>query len=159
MRCAAVWLSTTNWSSWCLLDVFGVGAVFGGLAVETLRLLPIRPVMVGIVIASGLALLPFGFEVPTAVAVACFTIGGAFYGPFAALSVTLMLAKSPPEHLAAMLAARSAALHTASPLGTALGGPLTMALGPRATLAGPGLATADSEPSQPSGCWPAAENR
>ena len=58
-----------------------------------------------------------------------------------ALSVTLMQAKSPPQHLAAMLAARSAALLTASPLGTALGGPLTTALGPRATLGGSGLAT------------------
>jgi predicted MFS family arabinose efflux permease len=52
-----------------------------------------------------------------------------------------MQAKSPPQHLAAMLAARSAALLTASPLGTALGGPLTTALGPRATLGGSGLAT------------------
>jgi predicted MFS family arabinose efflux permease len=40
-----------------------------------------------------------------------------------------------------MLAARSAVLLTASPLGTALGGPLTTALGPRATLGGSGLAT------------------
>jgi hypothetical protein len=59
---------------------------------------------------------------------ACFTLGGAIYGPFVALSVTLMQAKSPPQHLAAMLAARSAAL-------------LTTALGPRATLGGSGLAT------------------
>jgi O-antigen/teichoic acid export membrane protein len=40
-----------------------------------------------------------------------------------------------------MLAARSAVLLTASLLGTALGGPLTTALGPRATLGGSGLAT------------------
>jgi predicted MFS family arabinose efflux permease len=52
-----------------------------------------------------------------------------------------MQAKSPPQHLAAMLAARSAVLLTASPLGTALGGPLITALGPRATLSGSGLAT------------------
>jgi predicted MFS family arabinose efflux permease len=121
--------------------LFGIGAVFGGLAVGALRQLPLWPVMVGIVIAWGLLLLPFGFEVPTAVTVACFTLGGAIYGPFVALSVTLMQAKSPPQHLAAMLAARSAALLTASPIGTALGGPLTMALGPRATLGGSGLAT------------------
>ena len=121
--------------------LFGIGAVFGGLAVGALRQLPLWPVMVGIVVAWGLLLLPFGFDVPTAVTVACFTLGGAIYGPFVALSVTLMQAKSPPEHLAAMLAARSAALLTASPIGTALGGPLTMALGPRATLGGSGLAT------------------
>ncbi|MPZ97393.1 MAG: MFS transporter, partial [Propionibacteriales bacterium] len=121
--------------------LFGIGAVLGGLAVGALRKLPLWPVTVVIVVAWGLALLPFGFGVPTAVTVACFTLGGAIYGPFVALSVTLMQAKSPPQYLAAMLAARSAALLTAAPLGTALGGPLTTALGPRATLGGSGLAT------------------
>jgi MFS family permease len=121
--------------------LFGIGAVLGGLVVGALRQLPLWPVTVGIVVAWGLALLPFGFDVPTAVTVACFTLGGAIYGPFVALSVTLMQAKSPPQHLAAMLAARSAVLLTASPLGTALGGPLTTALGPRATLGGSGFTT------------------
>ena len=121
--------------------LFGIGAVLGGLAVGALRQLPLWPVMVAIVVLWGLALLPFGFDVPTAVTVACFTLGGAIYGPFVALSVTLMQAKSPPQHLAEMLAARSAALLTASPLGTALGGPLTAVLGPRATLGASGLAT------------------
>jgi hypothetical protein len=96
--------------------LFGIGAVLGGLAVGALRQLPLWRVTVVIVVAWGLALLPFGFDVPTAVTVACFTLGGAIYGPFVALSVTLMQAKSPPQHLAAMLAARSAALLTASPL-------------------------------------------
>jgi MFS family permease len=121
--------------------LFGIGAVLGGLAVGALRQLPLWPVTIGIVIAWGLALLPFGLDVPTAVTVACFMLGGAIYGPFVALSVTLMQAKSPPQYLAAMLAARSAVLLTASPLGTALGGPLTTTLGPRATLGGSGLAT------------------
>ena len=121
--------------------LFGVGAVLGGLAVGALRRLPLWPVTVVIVIAWGLTLLPFGLGAPTAVTVVCFTLGGAIYGPFVALSVTLMQAKSPPRHLAAMFAARSAVLLTAAPLGTALGGPLTTALGPRATLGGSGLAT------------------
>jgi predicted MFS family arabinose efflux permease len=121
--------------------LFGIGVVLGGLAVGALRQLPLWPVTVAIVVGWGLSLLPFGFDVPTAVTVACFTLGGAIYGPFVALSVTLMQAKSPPPHLAAMLAARSAALLTASPLGAALGGPLTTALGPRATLGGSGFAT------------------
>jgi len=121
--------------------LFGIGAVLGGLAVGALRQLPLWPVTVVIVIGWGLTLLPFGLDVPAAVTVASFTLGGVIYGPFVALSVTLMQAKSPPQHLAAMLAARSAALLTASPLGTALGGPLTTALGPRATLGGSGVAT------------------
>jgi len=121
--------------------LFGVGAVLGGLTVGALRHLPLWPVTIVIVVAWGLALLPFGLHVPTAVTVACFTLGGAIYGPFVALSVTLMQSKSPPGQLASMLAARSAVLLTASPLGTALGGPLTTVLGPRATLGGSGLAT------------------
>ncbi|NUS09678.1 MAG: MFS transporter [Nonomuraea sp.] len=121
--------------------LFGLGAVLGSLAVGALQRLPLWPVTVGIVTAWGLVLVPFGAGAPTAVTVACFTLGGAIYGPFVALSVTLMQAKSPPQHLAAMLAARSAVLLTASPLGTALGGPLATALGPRVTLGGSGLAT------------------
>ena len=121
--------------------LFGIGAVLGGLAVGALQQLPLWPVTITIVVGWGLSLLPFGLGVPTAVTVACFTLGGAIYGPFEALSVTLMQAKAAPEHLAAMLAARSAVLLTGSPLGTALRGPLTTALGPRATLGGSGLAT------------------
>ncbi|WP_220040066.1 hypothetical protein [Nonomuraea aridisoli] len=121
--------------------LFGVGALLGGLAVGALRRLPLWPVTVAIVVGWGLALLPFGFDVPVAVTVACFALGGLIYGPFVALSLTLMQAKAPPRHLAAMLAARSAAPLTASPPGTAIGGPLTAALGARATLGGSGLAT------------------
>lgn len=121
--------------------LFGIGAVVGGLAIGTLRQLPLWPVTLAIMVGWGLALVPFGLPVPTAVTVASFTLGGAIYGPFVPLSVTLMQATSPPEHLTSMLAARSAALLTASPLGTALGGPLTAAWGPRATLGGSGVAT------------------
>jgi MFS family permease len=121
--------------------VFGVGAVLGSLCVGALRQLPLWPTTVGIVIAWGAVLLPFSLPVPTPITVACFGLGGAIYGPFVALSMTLMQATAPPEHLSTMLAARAAALITAAPLGTALGGPLTAAFGPRATIGGSGLAT------------------
>jgi MFS family permease len=122
--------------------LFGIGAVVGGLAVGGLRRLPLWPVVVAIVILWGLLLLPFWVGgAPTALTVACFTVGGAVYGPFVPLSMTLMQAQAPPAELAAMLAARSAVLLTASPLGTALGGPLANALGARTTLGGSGLAT------------------
>lgn len=121
--------------------VFGLGAVVGGLAVGSLRRLPLWPVIVAIVVGWGLMLVPFAFGAPTPATVACFAVGGAVYGPFIPLSVTLLQQKAPPQHLAGLLAARTAALLTASPVGTMLGGPLTTALGPRATLAGSGLAT------------------
>ena len=47
--------------------LFGIGAVLGALAVGALRQLPLWPVTVAIVVAWGLTLLPFGFDVPTAV--------------------------------------------------------------------------------------------
>jgi hypothetical protein len=46
-------------------------AARGGLAVGALRQLPLWPVTVVIVVGWGLSLLPFGFDVPTAVTVAC----------------------------------------------------------------------------------------
>jgi len=83
--------------------MFGVGAVLGGLAVGALRQLPLWPVTVGIVTGWGLALLPFGFDVPGPHG-RLLHARRRDYGPFVALSVTLMQAKSPPQHLAAMLA-------------------------------------------------------
>ncbi|WP_460626688.1 MFS transporter [Intrasporangium mesophilum] len=121
--------------------LFGIGAVVGGLTVGALRRLPIWPVTIAIVVGWGIMLLPFGLDAPPAVSVTSFALGGLIYGPFVALSVTLVQGASPPQYLAAVLAARSAVLLTASPLGTALGGPLTTAFGPRATLVGSGLVT------------------
>src|SRR6185436_14314357 len=69
--------------------LFGIGAVLGGLTVGGLRQLPLWPVTIAIVILWGLCLVPFGLDVPTAVTVALFTIGGAVYGPFVPISVTL----------------------------------------------------------------------
>jgi predicted MFS family arabinose efflux permease len=121
--------------------VFGVGAIVGSLTAGSLRRLPLWPTTVAIVIGWGVMLLPFWADLPTAATVVSFGLGGMIYGPFVALSITLVQGAAPPEHLSTVLAARGAALLTAQPLGTALGGPLTTALGPRATLGTSGLAT------------------
>lgn len=121
--------------------IFGVGAIVGSLVAGSLRRLPLWPTTLAIVVGWGVTLLPFWAHVPVAATVASFGVGGMIYGPFVALSITLVQGTSPPEHLSTVLAARGAALLTASPLGTALGGPVTTALGPRETLGGSGLAT------------------
>ncbi|MFJ2865940.1 MFS transporter [Kitasatospora sp. NPDC087314] len=121
--------------------LFGVGAVVGALAVGALRRLPLWPVTLGIVAGWGLALVPFGLEAPVCVSVTCFALGGVIYGPFTALSFALFQERTPEDWLTTVLAARSAALLTAAPVGTALGGPLTAALGPRPVLAASGIAT------------------
>ncbi|WP_151773889.1 MFS transporter [Streptomyces abyssomicinicus] len=121
--------------------LFSVGAVLGGLAAGMLRRLPLWPAALGIVAGWGAVLLPFGFGAPPSVTVACFALGGLIYGPFTALSFTLFQDRTPEEWLTTVLAVRGAALLASSPLGTALGGPLTAAFGPRAVLASSGAAT------------------
>jgi predicted MFS family arabinose efflux permease len=120
---------------------FGVGAVVGGLTVGALSRLPLWPVTLAIVAGWGCVLVPFGLGAPAAVTLVCFALGGVIYGPFTALSYTLFQDRTPPAWLTTVLAARGAALLTAAPVGTALGGPLTAALGPRPVLAASGLAT------------------
>ncbi|WP_020577107.1 MFS transporter [Actinopolymorpha alba] len=121
--------------------LFGAGAVVGGLAAGALRRLPLWPATLGIVACWGVLLLPFALPLPVPVTLTCFALGGLVYGPFPALSFTLFQSRTPPAHLSSVLAARSAALLTASPVGAALGGPLTTAFGPRAVLTGSGAAT------------------
>ncbi|MET8983604.1 MFS transporter [Streptomyces sp. NPDC004539] len=121
--------------------VFGVGAVLGALAAGALRRLPLWPVTLGIVVGWGLLLVPFGFGAPAGVSLVCFAVGGVIYGPFTALSFTLFQERTPAAWLTTVLAARGAALLTAAPVGTALGGPLTATLGPRGVLGASGAAT------------------
>ncbi|WP_406115969.1 MFS transporter [Streptomyces sp. NBC_01014] len=121
--------------------LFGVGAVLGALSAGALRRFPLRPVTLGIVAGWGLTLVPFGLGVPAGVSLVCFALGGVVYGPFTALSFTLFQDRTPAALLTTVLAVRSAALLTAAPVGTALGGPLTAAMGPRTVLAVSGIAT------------------
>ncbi|MFD8887360.1 MFS transporter [Streptomyces erythrochromogenes] len=121
--------------------LFGAGAVLGGLAAGALRRFPLWPVTLGIVAGWGIALVPFGLGAPAPVTLACFTLGGLVYGPFTALSYTLFQERTPAAWLTTVLAARSAALLTAGPVGTALGGPLIALMGPRGVLAASGIAT------------------
>ncbi|MFF8262209.1 MFS transporter [Streptomyces virginiae] len=121
--------------------LFGAGAVLGGLAAGALRRFPLWPVTLGIVAGWGFTLVPFGLGASAPVTLACFTLGGLVYGPFTALSYTLFQERTPAAWLTTVLAARSAALLTAGPVGTALGGPLIALMGPRGVLAASGIAT------------------
>ncbi|MFI9048152.1 MFS transporter [Streptomyces sp. NPDC053427] len=120
---------------------FGVGAVLGALCAGALRKLPLWPVTLGIVVGWGLTLVPFGLGVSAGVSLVCFALGGVIYGPFTALSFTLFQDRTPAAWLTTVLAARGAALLTAAPVGTALGGPLSAAMEPRQVLAASGIAT------------------
>lgn len=114
--------------------VFGVGASIGSLVAGLTRRLPIWPALLAAVVGWGAALLPMGLVTLTIPAMAGFALGGLLYAPYPALSMTLFQRESTPASLSQVLAARGAVTVLATPLGTALGGPLTSWLGAQRTL-------------------------
>ena len=121
--------------------VFGVGAIIGELAAPYLRRWRVWPTMTGIVLGWGLALVPLGLVTPLWTALAAFFAGAVIWGPWMSLSMGVLQDASPPAALAEVIAARSSLLIVASPVGTALGGPIVAALGARGTLLASALAT------------------
>jgi MFS family permease len=119
---------------------FGVGAILSTLLVGTFRRRATRRIVLAIVAGWGACLVPFGFA-PVAVTLVCVALGGVIYGPFTPLTYALFQSITTPANLPGVLAARSAALIVAAPLGTAIGGPIVAGLGARWTLAASGLAT------------------
>lgn len=119
---------------------FGVGALTSTLLTGALRGRATRTVVLLIVAGWGACLIPFAFA-PTAVTLACFALGGVVYGPFTPLTFALFQSITSTANLPSVLAARSAALIVASPLGTAIGGPLVAGLGAGWTLTASGGAT------------------
>jgi predicted MFS family arabinose efflux permease len=119
---------------------FGVGALVSALVTGTLRNRGIRRVTVLIVAGWGTCLLPFAFA-PAGVTMGCFAVGGLIYGPFIPLTYTLLQSSTPGDRLPMVLAARSAIVMVASPLGTVAGGPLVATLGAAWTLTASGTAT------------------
>jgi predicted MFS family arabinose efflux permease len=120
--------------------LFGSGAVIGALALGATRRLPLWPVMLGIIAAHGLGLLPFALHTSPVPSLIGFAASGIIYGPYSALSFSLLQERAPAAHLTTVLAARTAVLLTASPLGAAFGGCLLARTGPAPLVAGCGIA-------------------
>ncbi len=118
-----------------------MGAVTGELAAPFLRRWPVWPTMTGIVLGWGLALIPLGLPTPLWAGLAAFFAGAVIWGPWTSLSMAVFQDAAPPGALTQVIAARSSLLILASPVGTALGGPLVAALGARGTLLASALAT------------------
>ena len=121
--------------------VFGIGATIGSIVAGVTRRLPVWPVLAAAVIGWGAALGPLGLLRLPVPALACFAAGGLLYAPYPALSATLFQREGPPELLSQVLAARGALTVLATPLGTALGGPLTAWLGAQHALLASAAAT------------------
>lgn len=101
---------------------FGMGAVIGALALGAVRRLPLWPAMLGIIAGHGVGMVPFALTDTALPSLIGFAFAGLVYGPYSALSFTLIQDRAPAELLTTVLAARSAILLTASPLGAAFGG-------------------------------------
>lgn len=119
---------------------FAVGALSSTLLVGMLRGSANRRNVLLIVAGWGACLVPFAFA-PTPVTLVCFAIGGLVYGPFVPLTYALFQSITTTANLPSVLAARSAALIVAAPLGTAIGGPIVAGIGATSTLAASGVAT------------------
>jgi MFS family permease len=119
---------------------FGVGALAATLVAGTFRGHSVPRITLWIVAGWGACLIPFGFA-PVGVTLVCFALGGLIYGPFVPLTYSLFQSATTTANLPAVLAARSALVMLASPLGTAIGGPLVGVLGGSHTLAASGIAT------------------
>jgi MFS family permease len=119
---------------------FGVGALVANLITGTMRGRNLRRITLLIVAGWGACLLPFAFA-PIPVTLVAFAIGGLIYGPFIPLTYALFQSTTTAANLPLVLAARSAIVMVATPLGTAIGGPLVGQLGASGTLAASGLAT------------------
>jgi predicted MFS family arabinose efflux permease len=98
------------------------------------------PVMLGIIAGHGICMLPFAWHTHWAPSLAGFALAGVIYGPYSALSFTLMQERTPAASLTTVLAARNAVVVAASPLGAAAAGPLLDRIGAGAVLVGSGLA-------------------
>jgi len=119
---------------------FGVGALVATLVTGALRAGNMRRTTLLIVVGWGACLLPFAIA-PIPVTVISFALGGLIYGPFIPLTYALFQSATPAANLPAVLAARSAVVMIATPLGTAIGGPLVAGLGASGTLGASGIAT------------------
>ncbi|MCC9306199.1 MFS transporter [Kitasatospora sp. RB6PN24] len=119
---------------------FGAGAVVGALGAGAARRLPLWPTMFAIVAGHGIALLPFTAAHTAVPSLIGFALAGVVYGPYSALSLSLLQDRAPSGSLTTVLAARSAVLITASPLGATLGGLLLNRVAAPVLLGGCGIA-------------------
>ena len=114
---------------------FGIGSLIGAAATGYLHRLRLSTTLLAVVLGFGLAMVPLALGAPTAVSLPAFAVAGAIWAPYTATSMALLQTRTTGDQRAGVLAANSAVLVTAVPVGTALGGPAVDRLGAQTTLA------------------------
>lgn len=119
---------------------FGIGAVTGGFAFGIIRRAPLFTIALVIIAGWGatLAVIPF-VNVPFGIA--AFTLGGLIWAPYPTLITTFLQQQASGRALTTLSAAWTSATMLATPLGTAVGGPLVAGTGAAHALFVSALAT------------------
>jgi predicted MFS family arabinose efflux permease len=119
---------------------FGVGALTGSLAFGTIRRAPLFRVALVIIVAWGatLAVIPI---VNVTLGIAAFTLAGLIWAPYPILISTFLQRQASGRALTTLSAAWTSTTMLATPLGTAIGGPLVAGVGASQTLVVSALAT------------------
>lgn len=113
---------------------FGVGFLLGAAATGYLARVNLWTTLFGVVLGFGVAMLPLALGAPTALALPAFALAGAIWAPYTATSMALLQASTTAEQRTSVLAANSAVLVVAVPVGTGIGGPAVQYLGAQTTL-------------------------
>jgi predicted MFS family arabinose efflux permease len=119
---------------------FGIGAVTGGVVFGIIRRAPLFPSALVIIVGWGatLGVIPF-VNVP--LGITAFTLGGLIWAPYPTLVTTFLQQQASGRCLTTLSAGWTSATMLATPLGTAIGGPLVAATGAGETLLISALAT------------------
>jgi predicted MFS family arabinose efflux permease len=124
-----------------LWTAYGIGAVIGGLGTPILHRVKLWLVVLGIVAGWGAGMVVLGAIVSLPVAAAALFVSGMIFGPYAAVCATALQREARPEHLPALSAAWASVVVAATPVGTAIGGPLVQRFGAEATAVTSGVLT------------------
>ena len=124
-----------------LWTAYGIGAVVGGLGTPLLRRLKLWIVVVGIVGGWGVGMVVLGAIASLPIAAAALFVSGIIFGPYAAVCATTLQREARPQDLPALSAAWASVVVAATPVGTAIGGPIVQRFGAETTALTSGLLT------------------
>lgn len=124
-----------------LWTAYGIGAVVGGLGTPLLRRLKLWIVVVGIVAGWGVGMVVLGAIANLPIAAAALFVSGIIFGPYAAVCATALQLEARPQDLPALSAAWASVVVAATPVGTAIGGPIVQRFGAETTALTSGLLT------------------
>jgi MFS family permease len=121
---------------------FGVGALAGAAATNVLRRVPRVPLLLGIVAGWAASMVALAVAPTVVVAALALAVGGLIYGPYTAVSYTILLDALERDEQQPVLTIWTAATTVALPLGLGVGGPLVAGAGARGGLLASAAVTA-----------------